>query len=97
MPAALRAAWLALRGRFTPGVVVLTYRPGRRPATRIRGPIAQARHPALAGFFAHDLRPPGPVTVVARRHTNTWRLTLDGALTPATRQRARNALLDLLG
>jgi hypothetical protein len=91
------AAWLALRGRFSPNAVVVTYRPGRRPAVRIRGPLAQARHPALAGFFVRDLRPSGPITVVARREANTWRLTLAGALTPLTRQRVRNAMLDLLG
>jgi hypothetical protein len=97
--ARLAAVLLALRGGLTPGAVVLTYHPRRRPATRVRGPLAQARHAALAAFFAHDLRPGGPVTVVARRDRGaaTWRVALAGALTPAGRQRTRNALLDLLG
>jgi hypothetical protein len=99
-PAArLAAALLALRGGLTPGAVVVTYRPRRRPATRVRGPLARSRHAAVAAFFAHDLRPNGPVTVVARRPRDAapWRLALAGALSPAARQRARNTLLDLLG
>lgn len=56
-----------------------------------------ARHADLRAFFEQDLRPKGPVTMVARRAGSTWRLTLAGALSPALRQRARNAMLDLLG
>ncbi len=56
-----------------------------------------ARHADLRAFIEQDLRPSGPVTVVARRDAGTWRLSLAGALSPAARQRARNALLDLLG
>lgn len=89
---------LVVRSMGRAGVLFeIVHRPGRRPSTRFRGAVPQAKHPAIREFFGHDLRPARPVQVRAKRAAPGDPLRIDiRGIDGFGAQRVRNFLSALL-
>jgi hypothetical protein len=74
-----------------PDGFAIWYRPGA--ATTVRGRVPASKVGGIRSFFDHDLAAEGPITVRGTLgRGRTVRLTIDGDLSPAQRQRVRNFL-----
>ena len=76
---------------FSGADFTIRYRPGR--PLDVRGKIPRSKVPGIAGFFARDLNPDGPVTVRGTWSGRALRLQIRGGLKEADAQRVRNFLL----
>lgn len=74
-----------------PSDFTIRHRPGG-PVV-VRGRIARSKVPAIAEFFARDLRPSGPVAVRGSWVDRALRLRITGELSPDQTQRVRNFLM----
>jgi len=90
---ATTALW-HLSSIFRPCDFAVLYRPGR--PVRVRGRIAKAKVPAIAGFFSRDLNPGRAVMVRGIRRGKELRLQISGGLSPEAKQRVRNFLMEHL-
>lgn len=77
-----------------PGDFIIQYRPNH--PISVRGTIAKGKVAGIAGFFDHDLRLSGTVTIRGTKGRGPMRLDISGYLNKVEAQRVRNFLMEHL-